>query len=333
MTMRLDEIASLMTLGAQFTDVAWFTFQQIPYILPIAIPVSALISAMLLAQTLSQNGELTALRACGFSLKTIFLPIVIASLFFSLINFYLVSEVSTVSHKKMLALKSELRSVNPLLLLNNKHLMHTKGFYFDTLGASKIGEYAHDVLFFSHHKGQERMNLLVAKKLQFISGEFIAHNMTLLTGQAIKKLPEETVVVENMEQSSLHDQNFANVRENKIAAAKYEHMRLRELINTLNLPEKAQEGIIEVLRRVSVSIAAISLTLMGLAYGMHIGRNDSYRRVLYVMILSAIFLSAFFIGKNLTHGIPLAVLLYLGPHVMIFGCSLRTSYLASCGIE
>ena len=48
LTMRLDEIASLMTLGAGVTELVWFTLQQIPYILPIAIPISALISSMLL---------------------------------------------------------------------------------------------------------------------------------------------------------------------------------------------------------------------------------------------------------------------------------------------
>jgi lipopolysaccharide export system permease protein len=138
-TMRLDEIAHFITLGASGLYLLLFTLYQIPYILPIAIPISSLISTILLIQRLSKDHELTALRASAIAIRSILAPILLAAAFLSVLNFYIVSEIATSSHLASGVLKTELRSINPLLILNNKHLMHSKGYHFDILGSSQQG--------------------------------------------------------------------------------------------------------------------------------------------------------------------------------------------------
>ncbi len=153
------------SLGAPIGALLIFTFHQMFYILPIAIPLSCLIASFILIQRLSKTHELTALRSCGFSFKDILTPILITAAFISLLNFWVISELATNSHLQTNLLKSELRSVNPLLLLHNKNLMRMKGFYLDSLGSSRIGEFATDVILALPGKHQQRLNLFIAKKV------------------------------------------------------------------------------------------------------------------------------------------------------------------------
>ena len=183
LTLRLDEIAYFATLGPEGFKVVWFALQQIPYVLPIAIPISALISAILLMQNLSRSKELAAMRSCGFSLIGILAPILVAALFLSSLNFFIISEVSTTSHHTAGQLKNQLRSVNPLLVLNNGLLMRMKGFYFDTYGSSRIGEFAQDIVLLSPNKHTDRLTLMVAKRLE-VSPEFLSgDHVTFVTSQ------------------------------------------------------------------------------------------------------------------------------------------------------
>ena len=216
MTTRLDEIAHFATLGPEGIYILLFTFYQIPYILPIAIPVSCLISAILLIQRLSRTHELTALRASGMSLSAILAPILLAAVFLSLANFYIVSELSTYSHLSSNMLKNELRSVNPLLLLHNKHLMKLKGMFFNTLGSSKIGETASDVIIAMPNKKSNRINVMFAKNLSSYSTRFVSKGVTLVTSLAADHEDKyDHLVIENIDEITTSIQDFAQMLQKK----------------------------------------------------------------------------------------------------------------------
>lgn len=146
LTIRLGEIAHLATLAPRPIYVLYFALYQIPYILPIALPISGLISAILLFQRLSKHRELTALRAAGFSLSNLLTPLLLTSAFLAIGNFYITSELATDSHLSASLIKNEVHFINPLLLLNNKHLMKLKGIHFDAMGPSRLGESASHVV-------------------------------------------------------------------------------------------------------------------------------------------------------------------------------------------
>lgn len=355
LTMRLDEIAHFASLGAAVQDLALFTFYQIPYILPIAIPISCLISSMILIQRLSKSGELTALRACGFGLKTIFTPLLFSAAVIAFANFYIVSEVATQSHLITNNLKSKLRSINPLLILHNKHLMRLKGIYFDAMGPSRLGEYASDVIIAMPNKNNKRLSLLIAKQLISENDSFKGKKVTLLTSLK-NNAPgrPDPIAIENMETTTTTVADFADLLQKKAWKINNDYLTMNLLLvrireNRIALDEARRSGISseeinaiksehhlsisEIFRRFSMSFAAFNFTLLGSAFGLSIGRKHSHSSIYIVICLATLFLVAFFVAKGLEKNWILAAALYGLPHILIIAASLTVLSRISKGME
>lgn len=355
LTTRLDEIAHFATLGPEGLRILWFTLHQIPYVLPIAIPLSALISSIILIQQLSSTHELTAMRACGLSLREILSPIIIAGSFLTLASFLIVSEVATSSHLKTSQIKNELRSINPLLLLHNKHLMKVKGFYFDTMGASKMGETASQIILASPNKHNNRINVLLAENLTMANGNFQGQGVTLLTSlNEDSKERFDHLMVENITETATSSMDFSQMLQKKVWTLNNDHLKLPMLLSRLReqqqdyydakqegQPESTlkqiQRGInrcyAEIVRRISAAFAAFSFTFMGAAFGISISRQQSNRGIAIVILLATLYLVCFFSAKGIEHLLLAASLLYILPHVLITASSLFILHRATKGIE
>lgn len=358
LTLRLDEIAYFATLGPGTLKVLWYALQQVPYVLPIAIPVSALISAILLVQNLSSSKELTAMRSCGFSISDILAPVLTAALFLSSLNFYIISEVSTRSHHTAGQLKNQLRSVNPLLLLNNNLLMRMKGFYFDTYGTSRLGEFAQDIIFLTPNKHGDRLSLMVAKRLDVSTELLLGDHITLITSKENHKDREkgnqdEQLIVENMLSNRTSIQDFSQLLEKKIWTVNNDHLQFKQLLirkdearqnlQSLIADGKTEEirqarhdyyrSLTEIMRRFSASLAVFSFTLLGLAFGISISRNKSSWSIFYIAFFAALYLVAFFTAKSFDQAIIAAAVLYFVPHLLIAAASLWTLRKIAHGVE
>ncbi len=355
MTTRLDEIAHFATLSPEGYYILLFTLYQIPYILPIALPISCLISAIILIQRLSKTYELTALRASGMSITSILAPILAASILLSAANFYIISELSTHSHLSSSLLKNELRSINPLLLLHNKHLMRLKGIFFHALGDSKLGESAEDVIIAMPNKNNTRINLMLAKRLQAYPSKFTGHEVTLLSNADAKKSSgPDHLFLENISETTTSIQDFTQMLQKKVWTLNNDHLQFAflylklqeekqrlEASKTLLEPVSAQKQIqrtinrcySEMIRRVSVALAVFTFTLMGAAFGISISRNPSSKGLFVVIGLASIYIVAFFSAKGIDHLLISASLLYLVPHIFIIASSMWTLRRVSKGIE
>lgn len=351
LTTRLDDIAHFASLHADSLAVLRFTMYQIPYILPIVIPISALISALILIQRLSSSHELTALRASGLSIKLIIAPLLILASYLSVLNFYIVSEIATSSHLQANTLKSELRQINPLLVLHNKHMMRLKGIFFDSLGESKIGESASDVILAMPGKGDHPINLIIAKNLGASDVNFTGTFMTYISSLKSKEEKKfDQLMVENMEKSvtSIHD--FSKMLHKKIFKINNDHLKLnllltriadeKEKLNTQSTKEtlktiqrNVNRGYTEIMRRVSIAIAVFTFTLMGLSFGASISRNKSNRGVFYLISLAALYLACYFVARSIEYQLTAAFILYLVPHLIIILLSTFSLMKLSKGIE
>lgn len=339
---RLGEIAHFATLGPEGLRILLFAFHQIPYILPIAIPISGLISAIILIQRLSRAHELTALRAAGLSLSTILTPILLAGVIMALANFYIVSELSTHSHLSTGLLKNELRAFNPLLLVHNKHLLRLKGVFYRSLGPSHMGETSSDVILALPNSHQNRLNLLLAKKLSLSQTHFTGEHVSYLTPFQSSDTHADSLWVENIRETSTEGQDFSELIQKKIWNLNPDHLRLPLLLAHLKkeksflvspngdslsvLKQKSLKKTIqrchsEIIRRVSIALAAFTFTFMGAAFGLTHSRNRSNRGIACVLILAAIYLVAFFVAKDLDECFITATTLYLTPHLLIIFCS------------
>lgn len=355
LTTRLDEIAHFATLGSEGLFVLWFTLYQIPYVLPIAIPISSLISVIILMQRLSQTHEMTAFRACGLSLREVLTPILIAGFFVAALNFYIVSELATQSHLATGLTKMELRSINPLLLLHNKHLMRLKGVYSDTLGNSRIGEYTGDTIIAMPNRHNSSVNLIIAKNLQADPTLFMGKNVTVVTPLGNDNLPRhDQLMIENMEQMKTSLKDFSQILQKKVWTLNNDHLRLALLrarlqdlhkwkaetedtesnADTLKqINRSINRGYAELIRRLSISLAAFTFALMGASFGISISRQRSNRGIIYVVGLAAMYIVAFFAAKGLEHQLLAASLLYIVPHIIIIAFSLFMLTRVSKGIE
>lgn len=355
-TTRLDEIAHFASLGSDGAYVALFVLYQIPYVLPIALPISALISSILLVQGLSNSQELTAMRASGLALKDIFTPIILAAAILSAVSFYVVSELATTSHLKTSLLKNEIRSVNPLLMLANKHLMKIKGIYYDPLGPSRLGESASHVIIAMPNKRNGRLNLMVAEKMLASPTHFTAANLSLITSLPSEEAIDapDTIAVENIKKTSLTADDFSQMIQKKVWNINNDYLNLSLLLvrvkeQSLALQQAKDSGaplekraqmeksqhrnISEIVRRFSLSLAVLTFTFMGISFGISIRRLPSQRGLICVVALTTFFLAAYFFATGLGHNLLAATPLYLAPHVIIVGASIWFLLRTSRGIE
>jgi lipopolysaccharide export system permease protein len=360
LTLRLSEIAYFATLGPRPIYILWFALQQIPFVLPIAFPVSALIASILLMQTLSRSKELTAMRSAGLALRDIMAPLLFAALFLSCLNFVIISELSTSSQRNAGQLKNELRAVNPLLLLNNTMMMRMRGFYFDTLGNSKVGEFAEKIILVAPSGNSDRLSLMTADRIDVSPAYFTAAGMALVTSSgAIESAVSEGaqgggLMIENMQEGQSTTEDFTRLIEKKIWSVSNDHFSFRHLlvrrqeVKTQLAALVAQNGpaieikqarndfnrtTTEIIRRFSVAISVFSFTLLGLAFGITIGRHRSHLSLLIVALLSSSYLVAFFTAKSFDQAVIAATLLYTIPHALIWIASLWNLSKVSRGIE
>lgn len=352
LTLRLEEIAHFATLGPQGIYILYFTFYQIPYILPIALPISALISSMILIGYLCKNNEMTAMRAAGLSCGTILTPLLIAAAFLSLTNFYVVSELATNSHLASSLIKNELRSINPLLLLSNKHLMKLRGIYFDTLGASRLGESASNSIIAMPNQHTQRINLLLAKNLQASPSDFNGQNLTLFSTIAENEEYDQ-VMIENMAKNSTAIKDFTQMIQRKVWTLNNDHLQMSLLLCRLDEecafvkdtsqtapPQEVKQVkrniariYSEIIRRFSVAAAVFTFTLLGACCALTIGRRNSVWRVILVVLLGGIYIAAYFSAKGIDHLLMTSSLFYLLPHLLMIVVSLWMLRKATRGIE
>lgn len=351
LTSRLDDIAHFATLGPGLPLVLKFTFLQIPYILPIALPLSCLISSVIIFQRLSISHELTALRAAGFSIKKIFTPILLFSVILALFNFYTVSELATSSHLQTSMLKSEVRSVNPLLLIRNKHLMRSKGYYFDTLGTTSAGELASHVVLATPNKEGNGINLMLADELKASPKEFHGKGVSIITNVKSKSgSPNDQLIIENVQATTTSIDDFTKMIEKKVWTLNNDHLGLPLLLTRLQghweelsqantaegkkaIKRNCYRCLSELFKRISVGFSPFTFTLMGATFALSISRQKSSRPIIMIVALAALYLVSFFSAQGLAHHLAVSTTLYFVPHIIIIGLSLRTLSLVSRGYE
>lgn len=355
MTTRIDDIARIATMGPGSKTFLFYILYQIPYILPIAIPVSCLISSILLMQRLSVSHELTALRAAGLSIRNIITPILLAGCFLSIANFFIISELATRSHLSSNILKKELQSINPLLLLRNKQLMQIKGFYFDALGQSKLGEFASDVIFASSNKEDSRINVMFAKDFNTSMNLFHGKGVTIVSSlKSEKKSEYDPMIIENIGDTTSTLKELGQFIDKKVWRLNNDYLtmplllvRIAEEKHALTLSKASEEprgiqknherainrGYSEIVRRVSVGFAVFVFTLLGATFGISISRNRSQKSVIYVICLASFYLCCFFSAQGLSDQFLAPALLYTVPLVLIVALSVMMLRKIEKGIE
>lgn len=319
---RFKEIARFAALSADPLKTGLFLVYQFPLILPMAIPISALIASLLLFQRLSRTYELTALRASGLSLGSILSPLLFASLLLSLLNFSLAAEISPYCRRESKTLLYRETSENPLLLLQRQQLVKIKHAYLN-MKVKDDGRAAKDLTLIAHNESNQRLSLIAARQLKIEGEELLGHDVAILSHlHSEKEDAFDPLVIEN--------QAFMSTAAPVLSAALKKN-RPRLEANALNLrmlriradenSKQAKAARVEILRRLSLSMAVFSLTLLGCAFGIEEGRSPSKKGLLYALLLTLAVLVSYLIGKELKNYPLFAILAFLLPHLLIWTAS------------
>lgn len=349
---RLEEAARLVGLGANLSDICLYILYQIPYVLQIALPISALIGAVYLFQRMSAANELTAARASGIGFFELILPLVLFTTCICLISFTLIFDISVNCHLAAKQLEYRLRETQPLAVLQNTRVLESRGVRYDMKGSLLADKNASDVLIAMNDPKSSRFVLIVGKKLtstdQFLHGR----ELTVIGTRATDEDSFDTLFIENAKENvtPLKDLSlFTNKRKMWKAGNDYLQLPLllakkREAEEKITERLKLGESVtrvkkrigqiwVEIIRRVSLALSIITLTLLGAAFGSSIGRHASRTRFAYVFAFVALFLVCYLAAKGIqdTHRLP--IFLYLLPHVVIITVSLRRLSHLQKGIE
>lgn len=321
---RFKDIARFTALTGDFSKTGLFIAYHIPTILPIAIPLSALIASTILFQSLSRSFELTALRASGLSIPRIIAPVLAISILLSFMNFLICAEIGPYCRREGKGLIYNETSQNPLLLLQRQKLVKLKHTYIDM--EVKNDETTKNLTMIIPNEGTGRLSLISARRL-FIKDEELKGIDLAIVSHLKSERGFDSLIIENQSTMStaapLLSQALKKNRPRLDISALSSKM--------LKIWKKPKAALIESLRRISLSLAVFSFTLLGCTFGIDHRRKPIRKNLIFALLLTLSVLVSYLLGKELKHFPLLAISAFLLPHPFIWVCSSIHLYRISKG--
>lgn len=205
-------------------------------------------------------------------------------------------------------------SQNPLVLLQRQKLVKLNHTYLDM--EVKTQETTEDLLLIAHNSNNRRLGLISAEKLQLSDNNLLGANLGI-----VSYLPNEegfdTLVIENQARMSTPAPFLSSA---------LKRTRPQFDINTLGfkmlrLSPKENAAQIEMLRRLSLSLAVFSFTLLGCAFGIEEGRTPSKKNLIFALLLTLTVLLSYLLAKELKNFPFVSIAAFMLPHPFIWACS------------
>jgi lipopolysaccharide export system permease protein len=263
---------------------------NIPYMFTFSIPMSVLTACLLLFGRLSFDGELTAMRACGMSLWQIIAPIIIMSILFTTLCIYINLSVAPRCKAAFRTVLLEIGVDEPINLLEAGRFIQD----FPNLMiyvAERDGNVVHDVVVYEKDETgpvrnvrAERGEIRVDKvaKVMYIDlyNVRIDQRDKTVTGET----PKSHYINAAYYPVKLDFSSFSK----KMRKKKPSDMVFFELINNIrdvksafpdlepkDLARQKMFMIVEVNKRLAVSLSCFAFTLLGIPLGMKSKRKES----------------------------------------------------------
>lgn len=315
---RFKEIARFAALCGDWLEIGLFTLYQIPFILPLAIPISALLSALLLFQRLSRTYELAALRTSGMSFRFLLCPLLLAGLFLSIIHFSICADISPYCGREAKAILYRETSANPLLLMQRQSLVKIKHAYLN-MTVKKEGKLANDVLLISHNESNQRLSLFSARQLRISGENLLGSNLAILSHlQSETEESFDPLLIENQMHMSTAAPVLSTALKKNRPRVDPNGLSIKMLrLRSLESGRRALGARVEILRRVSLSLAVFTFTLLGCAFGMQESRTSSKKGLFIAFLLAVAVLMSYLGLKELKANPAVALIAAFSPHLLI----------------
>ncbi|MGR3973348.1 MAG: LptF/LptG family permease [Candidatus Rhabdochlamydia sp.] len=325
--MRFKDIAQFAAISADSTSVILFGLYQLPYILPLTIPIASVIAATLLFQKLSDDHELSALRACGFGLRHLLTPVLLGALILCLITFVTVAELAPRSRVWSKKLTYEVTSRNPFAILSQMTETKLTNTFID-IGSMRGGKEAKDVICVLNPPSSATLCIITAKQLHLSQDQLIGKQVSMIsTAQTGYEEGFDHLMIENQAKMATKADAFSHLFQDQEKSYKPEYLPFKQLLIGISLEQDApwtNRYTLEVMRRVSIALSPVVFSLLGASFGIRVGRSLSQTKVVWIIVLVALYLAAFVGAKNLKQ-LPLASwLCYTVPSSLLIFCSLKS---------
>ncbi|MCH9630731.1 MAG: hypothetical protein S4CHLAM37_07350 [Chlamydiia bacterium] len=335
LVMRAQEIARFATLSSGGLGVFLFTLYQIPYILPFALCISTLIAAMLTMQSLTSSHEVTAFRCAGAALRSLISPILLASLFLCIVNFMIISELAPKCKLSSSSLLYETASNNPLILFRKNKFLKIKDSYVD-MNFTDNDSLAENVIFAFKDSSSNKLSLILAKSLELAGKELVGSDLSLFSSLQTKA-DFDDLLLENQQQMTIDAGKISTLLQKSKQQIKFEHLPTKQLILKKKMGPKTKkvkkEYFFEVSKRAFFTFAPFTFTLLGLSFGIQIGRKLNRSKMAKVSLLILFIFVCYLLAKAMHKSPPLALTIFILPHPIIFAiCGLRLKKIEK-GIE
>lgn len=333
MTFRLSDIARFATLEGKLLKTLFFAFMQIPYIAPFAISFSALISSYLLSDHLSSSQELTSLRASGASILLIFSPLVGISCILGTLTFLIYSELTPLCRAKTESLLYHSAVDSPIQLLKKKKFMNVKNSFIDC-ELSEDGLEGENLIFAFLEQSKQTLCIGIAKKL-VTEGTFIKGIQTSTISSLNATRQDPGCVLENYEGFKMSSKDLTSLLKKERKKRSEDQLKTKELLIKSRSSEKKQHSkcFVEIKKRVFFLLLPITFTVLGLLWGLKLGRSSSSSSfALFSGLLFFVFMG-YFLGKSLTYLPFLSSLSFFSVHPIAIAIGLRKMVQIEKGIE
>jgi lipopolysaccharide export system permease protein len=287
---------------------------------------------------MSRTHELTAFRASGFSLATILAPLLLSAFFLCGLNFYVCSEVTTKCRQKAREMLFEETTINPLVLLQRQKLLRIKESYID-MKLDSDGTSAKDVLLITGSQSRDRLSLMSAKKFSLDHETLVGNNVALISHLPSTENQFDTLILENQKSLWTDAPSISQFMKQNRTRLNAASLPLKILL--LRADQKTGGGAWrkfqyvcpEVLRRLSLGLAAISFTFMGSVLGMEVGRSRSHKGVIWASLLAIFVFASYMLGKQMKAQFLIPCLAFTLPHFILLFISLRLMKRITRGVE
>jgi lipopolysaccharide export system permease protein len=203
------------------------------------------------------------------------------------------------------------------------------------------------------NRGEDnRLALLIAKEMRLQNNALQGKDMSFITtfSNDGKEL-FDTLIIENALENSIGLQDLAKAVNTKRLRQSNDEMnfshllaKIQDLSKQFEMQLSQDEGVghirrllqksySEVARRLSVSCSIFTFTLLGMAFGLSIGRKQSRSRLIFASLYAAFYLLCFLGAKAMDEQAVISMLLYIVPHVVIAGASYRRMVSIHRGME
>ncbi|MBR2864784.1 MAG: LptF/LptG family permease [Elusimicrobiaceae bacterium] len=307
-----------MTYGTSWVWIVSSLFNVLPNVFTLAAPMAFQIAILLTLTSMSEQGEMIALRAAGFSFKEIIRPMLFCAIVLTIILFFFGNWVAPRSYQKVLNLRSEARGKITKVTLEPKTFLNLGEWdlYLENLEEkSNIAKQIHLIRKNDKDALSTKVNASEGKIL--LSDHAIGLQLKNGQMQRIDAKDPTAIIAANFDQYTMSIA-LTRDKERSKKVGEFTTTKIFRLIKKGRLtPEDVAEYRTEVSTRNVMAFAPLILLLVSCPLGFSLGKRSNKG---WGMLFSVIIIFSFYLlmTLGLSLGKKIGLLAYPAPWLPIF---------------